>query len=78
MENYNHGKIIHDLANDLANYNMDDKEYQDYLDHCFENDLNPNDFLINASIEGGHVFAKAKALIFHLEQLEQKIAEDNQ
>lgn len=71
----NHIKIINNLACDLANYLLDEREREDYERHCLENDLNPNDFLNNADIEGAHVYAKAQALIFHLEQLEQKEAE---
>jgi hypothetical protein len=70
-----HQKIINSLACEVANYLLDDREHYDYLEHCSENDLDPNDFLNNASLPGGHVYAKAKALIFHLEQLEQKQAE---
>lgn len=70
-----HNRIIIGLAFDLANYLLDDREREDYLDHCFENDLSPEDFLNNADVEGAHVYAKAKALLFHLEQLEQKEAE---
>lgn len=73
----NHRKIIDDLACDLANYLLDDKEREDYEDHCADNDLSPEDFLNNATIQGAHVYAKARALIFHLEQLEQKEAEGN-
>ncbi len=72
---FNDQKTINELACELANYILDDRERYDYEDHCSENDLNPEDFLNNATIDGGHVFAKAKALMFHLEQLEQRIAE---
>ena len=72
---YPHQKIINKLALELANYLLDDKEREDYQDHCAENDLQEGDFLGNAALAGGHVYAKALALIFHAEQLDQRNAE---
>jgi hypothetical protein len=73
---YDHQKIINKLALELANYLIDDKEREDYEDHCSENDLQKDDFLGNASLQGGHVYARALSLIFHAEQLDQQNAEE--
>lgn len=48
----------------VADYILNnDNEEEDYLRHCDENKLDPDDYETNSSIEGAHVYALAQELM---------------
>lgn len=55
-------KTIRELTLEVAEYLSDEKESDDYMRHCEENDLDPYEYEHNANLEGGHIYAKAKLL----------------
>lgn len=58
-------ELANSLVLEVVRYILSDhREQQDYKEHCQENDLDPDDFLNNADLPGGHIYAKAKLMLF--------------
>lgn len=58
-------KCSNELLSEIVDY-LFEKEFDDYLGYCEEYDLDSDDYLNNASLKGAHIYAKIKALEFHI------------